>query len=75
MIAPTTERDWPAVATYLPGGHRHGRRERIARMEYGPYAGRQRDTLLSEHRSDAQAAEWDNSWCFSACSAPLRLYV
>lgn len=28
-----------------------GRRERIARMEYGPYAGQWRDTLLIERRS------------------------
>ena len=28
-----------------------GRRERIARMEYGPYAGQWRDTILIERRS------------------------
>ncbi|MCQ9368204.1 GNAT family N-acetyltransferase [Brevibacterium sp. 50QC2O2] len=27
-----------------------GRRERIARMDYGPYAGQWRDTILIEHR-------------------------
>jgi phosphinothricin acetyltransferase len=29
-----------------------GRRERIARMEYGPYAGQWRDTVLIERRSE-----------------------
>ncbi|HLR44354.1 GNAT family N-acetyltransferase [Leucobacter triazinivorans] len=34
-----------------------GRRERIARMEAGPYAGRWRDTLLVERRTTADPAE------------------
>jgi L-amino acid N-acyltransferase YncA len=41
-----------SMALHIRNGFRVvGRRERIARMEYGPYAGQWRDTVLIERRS------------------------
>ena len=42
-----------SMALHIRNGFRVvGQRERIARMEYGPYAGQWRDTILIERRSE-----------------------
>jgi phosphinothricin acetyltransferase len=42
-----------SMALHIRNGFRVvGQRERIARMEYGPYAGQWRDTVLIERRSE-----------------------
>ena len=49
-----------SLALHRRAGFREvGRRERIARMEYGPYAGQWRDTILIERRSASVGQDTD----------------